>query len=424
MNGKSHALMLTRAIPTHAAEAVHGVFMRMAVLAGALVGRVDELHVLGFSPGDAIESPDDLAACWSGRWGLPVRVTLAKRRPTPPGRSAWDTYGAGALAADDQENYWNIGGRDHVQAVAAAVARKPALVLAHRLPVFTPLLRIERTALGMPVVFDMDDIEHRALSRRLVHQPAWPGERLKLAQVPALMWRERTAIRASAATLVCSDRDASLLRRMAGCSRVHVLHNAVAPAEQVLDVPAVQSVGFIGSFAHPPNVAAARRLIERIWPLIKSRAESAHLYIAGAGAREQLGSLHKAGNDVHVLDFVPDLADFYRQVRIVCAPLNFGAGTKLKVIEAAAWRRPVVTTPIGAEGLCFAPGHSIVVRRTDDELASACLTLLSEPHCAAALEQNAFNDFISTYSRPVIIESLGRLYSTLLGLESTNRNEN
>lgn len=158
----------------------------------------------------------------------------------------------GARSIDRQENYVNIAGPACVQAVRKALSNPPTLLFAHRLPVFTPLLPV-LGADSPPIVFDMDDIEHRALARGLIHAPRWPSDRLRFLHVPALMLLARTAVRASARTFVCSQADAEYLSGLTGCDTVTAVPNSVnAPAVLPPKAAGGPVVGFMApSSIHP-----------------------------------------------------------------------------------------------------------------------------------------------------------------------------
>jgi glycosyltransferase involved in cell wall biosynthesis len=81
---------------------------------------------------------------------------------------------------------------------------------------------------------------------------------------------------------------------------------------------------------------------------------------------------------LHAEGFVPDLADFYRRVRVAIAPLRFGAGVKLKTVEALQYGVPVVATTVGAEGLEALPGDVIAVHDDPAGFAAAVVARLRD----------------------------------------------
>lgn len=120
----------------------------------------------------------------------------------------------------------------------------------------------------------------------------------------------------------------------------------------------------IGGFKHYPNVDSAR-LLKRIWPRIRSRLPDARLHIYGAYPTNEILSMHDEKLGFYVHGHVDDINEALLKRRVLLAPLRFGAGIKGKIVDSWGCGLPVVTTPIGAEGM----GHDYSDTITsDDEL--------------------------------------------------------
>ncbi|MGC1547375.1 MAG: glycosyltransferase, partial [Rhodanobacter sp.] len=119
---------------------------------------------------------------------------------------------------------------------------------------------------------------------------------------------------------------------------------------------------FVAGFGHPPNVDAACWLVEKILPLVRARLPQVRLQLVGSNPTEEVKA--QASEGVQVLGYVDDetLELMYQSARVVVAPLRFGAGVKLKVLEAMAHGVPIVTTAVGAQGL---PGLGDVIPVAD-----------------------------------------------------------
>lgn len=126
---------------------------------------------------------------------------------------------------------------------------------------------------------------------------------------------------------------------------------------------------FVAGFAHAPNVDAATWLIREIMPLVWRTHPSVRLLLAGSNPTADVRELAKE-DLVVVTGFVTDeeLSNLYRQARVAVVPLRFGAGVKLKVVEALLHGLPLVTTPIGAQGL---PGLEACATVAEDAEALA-----------------------------------------------------
>jgi hypothetical protein len=107
----------------------------------------------------------------------------------------------------------------------------------------------------------------------------------------------------------------------------------------------------IGTFYHPPNVDAVRWLAAEVWPKIRESLPDATMRVYGAYPTEAVKQLHKPKEGFLVLGFAESVAAAMDESRVLLAPLRFGAGIKGKIVDAWMHGLPVVTTPIGAEGM-------------------------------------------------------------------------
>lgn len=141
--------------------------------------------------------------------------------------------------------------------------------------------------------------------------------------------------------------------------------------------PKENLVLFVAGFAHPPNSDAAIWLVEEIVPAILGRVPSATFALVGSNPTEAVLALARPG--ITVTGYVSDatLQDYYRRARVAVVPLRFGAGVKSKVVEPLREGVPLVTTPVGLQGL---PGAGHVARwgTTAQELATHVVTLLTD----------------------------------------------
>jgi glycosyltransferase involved in cell wall biosynthesis len=135
-------------------------------------------------------------------------------------------------------------------------------------------------------------------------------------------------------------------------------------------------VVFVGGFEHPPNVDAATRLVRGVMPGVWREHGSVPVRIVGASPPEEVLEL---GDDlVEVTGWVKDVDTILDQARVMVAPLSYGAGLKGKVTQALASGLPVVTTPIGAEGLGAADGEHLLIGSDDDDLADRVMKVIAD----------------------------------------------
>ena len=278
-----------------------------------------------------------------GAYG-PTWCSVSGSRTQVPARF-WATYVTPyflpALRIRPVPHIGSYAGNRQKDAFAQCLARCPDIVLFQRLSATAPW---GSSSLGGARGFiDLDDVEHVRFIREITQPPHWRSKPLMYLQVPPLWWDERAAIVRSDTAFVCSEHDRQYLRRTMRVRNVEVMPNAVA---RVDDGPLTTepNVLFIGNYRYGPNVVAAEYLIGDVWPRVARISPRARLLIAGLHS-EDLPSFRNPARGVEFLGFITDLTALYRRTRVMCCPIQSGAGTRVKILEAASHGVPVVSTP-------------------------------------------------------------------------------
>jgi glycosyltransferase involved in cell wall biosynthesis len=405
------ALVVSAAFPVND-QWVYGAQQRLGMQVEALARVADRIDCLFLTHVRADCSPEHLKAHEDRlrrRWTAKLSLTIAQVRRHIPAMTRWQLYGPGIFDFYSQELVREFTNESAVAAVRAALRTGPDLIFAHRLCVMGLLMKLSRDIGRTPVFFDLDDIEHVSLSRRLLRYPEWSKERLKLMQIPRLLLAEIQAIRRSRLTFVCSDQDCRYLRRLACSRRVEVVMNGTRFPADIRAGAAEPVVLFVGFLGYQPNALAADLLVQDIWPKVRTRVPQARLIIAGSRP-EQLRSYPATDPSVTLTGFVDNLDELYGQARVVCCPILNGAGTRIKIIEAAAHARAIVSTTLGAEGLTFEDGTDIVLRDGTAPLADECVRLLQDPAAAERLGIAAREKARITYEQRAVVAHLERLF--------------
>lgn len=145
---------------------------------------------------------------------------------------------------------------------------------------------------------------------------------------------------------------------------------------------------FVGNFRHPPNLEALAYFRKEILPLVRASRPQARLVVAGADAPESLPG-PRAEEGVEFLGPVGDIRDVLGRYAVFVAPILSGSGIRVKLLEAFASGIPVVSTTMGAEGLCDAGSGMAAIEDRPPRFAAEVVSLLSDPRRAAMLSREA-----------------------------------
>ncbi|MBP1658112.1 MAG: glycosyl transferase group 1 [Bacteroidetes bacterium] len=169
---------------------------------------------------------------------------------------------------------------------------------------------------------------------------------------------------------------------------------------------------FVGNLSQIPNDDAAIWLCTDIFPRIVAGHPTATLTIIG---RLPSQDLRAAATDsrIRLLDFVEDLHPYLFRAGVFVAPLRLGGGIKIKILDALAHRCPIVTTPVGREGITGLTSASVCVSRSAEGLASHCIALLKDPARAADLGQKGFDVVRRNFSWGIVLDRTTRYYASL-----------
>ncbi len=209
--------------------------------------------------------------------------------------------------------------------------------------------------------------------------------------------------RTADATFVVSEEERQVLLAEQPGLQVHVVPNIHREEDPGRPFEEREGLLFVGSFPHLPNRDAAHWLVEEIMPLVRQQDSSIPTYIVGSHPTEDILAL--ASEDVRVLGWVPDLRDLYARARLSVAPLRYGAGVKGKVGESLAYGLPVVTTPLGAEGMGLEHERDVLVAEGADAFS---VEIVRAYHDAELWRRLALNGRCSVArgSSPTAVRSL------------------
>jgi glycosyltransferase involved in cell wall biosynthesis len=230
-----------------------------------------------------------------------------------------------------------------------------------------------------PTLLFQHNVESILWQRQAHHEPN-PIKRLAFTIEAAKMARyERAALRRFAHVIAVSDRDAEAMGTMVDRSRISVVPTGVDVAQYfaAAGVDAEQPVVlFLGSMDWEANVDAVDYFCASIWPAVRAAVPGARFKIVGRNPHSRVLAL--ASESVEVTGTVPSVVDYLRETAVFVVPLRVGGGTRLKIFEAMAAGRAVVSTSIGAEGLDVAHERDVLLADTAPDFANAVIRLLQD----------------------------------------------
>jgi glycosyltransferase involved in cell wall biosynthesis len=170
------------------------------------------------------------------------------------------------------------------------------------------------------------------------------------------------------------------------------------------------SICFVGSYNREPNIQAVEILINEVFPKISC---SVSLNIVGKGlGRKIIQTIHNL-EGVNYLGFVDDIDSFIASQMLMVAPIHMGAGLKMKITHSLACGTPVLTTPIGAEGINIGSENGLWIEESLEALSEKCLELMKngqELEKAGLRGKEAVNRL---FSPPRVTTKLNALYLSL-----------
>jgi glycosyltransferase involved in cell wall biosynthesis len=164
-----------------------------------------------------------------------------------------------------------------------------------------------------------------------------------------------------------------------------------------------------------PNEDAALQIADVVLPCIHRSGQcSVQVLIVGNRPRDTVLALGSRRR-ITVTGAVDSVTPYYRQATVAVVPLRAGGGTRIKILEAAAHRVPVVSTPVGAEGLEVADGRELLLAHTPEQMAGQCVRLWQDRGLRSRIIRNAYSWVRRKHTASALDRSLAEVHK-LAGL--------
>lgn len=255
-----------------------------------------------------------------------------------------------------------------------------------------PHMRFVIDVVDSPALFSFRSASSNRIARMMTRYDGWKWRRL-----------ERRALESFDATIYISDVDAQVVRT-GPTARIHVVPNGLFHADApplAKAAPTGKVIGFLGNMAYPPNISAALRLAQRIFPRILTLQADATLLIIGRDPAPPISQL--AGPRINVTGTVDNIWPYVTRANVFVFPMIEGTGLQNKILEAMYAGVPVVTTSIAANGMRARSGEQLLVGDSDEEIVAQAVNVLSDPQYGAALAERARAFVLQEFSWPAIL---------------------
>jgi polysaccharide biosynthesis protein PslH len=261
--------------------------------------------------------------------------------------------------------------------------------------------------LSVPLIVDFHNVEYLILERYLRFERN-PGKQLYAwLECQKLRHWERRACQMATVALACSSHDRTLLRQLRADLPVSVVPNVVDVTEyKPGNEGIVPKILFQGGMDWYPNRDAAEFFARKIFPLVRKEVPEARFVVAGRNPPEKFRRSLSETPGVEFTGTVPDMRVEISSATVCVVPLRIGSGTRLKILEAAAMAKPIISTSVGAEGLEFLNGEEIILEDDPSAFARALVKLLEAPADRKHLGEAARKRAEQQYGFPVLRSSL------------------
>jgi glycosyltransferase involved in cell wall biosynthesis len=261
-------------------------------------------------------------------------------------------------------------------------------------------------------------IQYRAFQTDRLQVSRWPAALYSRLQLPRLARLERQTAAAADVVLCVSEEDSSALCRLLPGLHPVLVPNGIFLAEypatlKPAGLPSPALV-FSGKLDYRPNVDAVLWFARQILPLIRKTHPEATFVVVG---KKAVPAIRQLAEDpaITLTGPVPDVRPLITAATVFVAPLRMGGGTRFKILEAMALRRPVVSTTIGAEGFPITDGRELLLADTPSAQARAVCSLLEDAPTRARLGAAGRSFVEANYQWPEIMPRLEEVYRSIGG---------
>jgi len=267
---------------------------------------------------------------------------------------------------------------------------------------------------GAVKVLDLHDVEHDKIRQMGVNTRSPLRKLHYLREWKKVLQEEIEVCSRQDGIFVTSENDKVLLDAAVPAIPKIVIPNGVdtsyfTPSVQVSE-PA--SLVFSGLMSYIPNFDGVLYFLDSIFPLVEKEVPNAKIYIVGGQPPKEL--LERGSDRVIVTGYVEDIRPYVWRSLVYVVPLRMGSGTRLKILEAMAMKKPVVSTSVGCRGLKVRNGESILIADEPQAFAQAVVQVIRSSGLRRKLAQNGYELARSLYEWSLIGRQVEEAYQALV----------
>jgi glycosyltransferase involved in cell wall biosynthesis len=275
--------------------------------------------------------------------------------------------------------------------------------------------------LAIPTALFQHNVESEIWRRHALTESNPARRLLYRVEFEKMLSYEQSMVQKFHHVIAVSEHDRQLMGAWTDPSRITVVPTGV-DLRQYRPDPSPRAVAplvlFVGAMDWEPNIDAVEYFCVEIWPSIQARVPATRFRIVGRDPVRRVRRL--ASSSVEVTGSVPSVADHLREAAVVVVPLRVGGGTRLKIYEAMAAGKAVVSTSVGAEGLDVHHDQDILLADDPDTFARAVTMLLEDGEVRRRYQQAAAA-LAAKYDWATIGDKFGDVLETLARNASLER---
>lgn len=385
----------------------HGALQRSHHLLRQAASR-HEVHLVSLSQPGTVAA----AALAEAERALGEIAASARLFPLPADPRGVHRGRAVARSLAGRQSYWDEWlWSAPMAAEVARLARAHAFDAVHLDAVF--LERYLDAVPGVPLVLNHHNLESHLLHRRAAAHASRLGAWFFAGQARKVEASEKRLSERAAMNLVVSDLDGERLRVVAPGATVTTVANGVdieffQPTPGVAPTPG--AAVFAGGMDWFPNRAAIQWLATDVWPVLARDNPARGVTVIGRNPPAEIVALAAQDSRVRALGFVDDVRPHISAAGAYVCPIRVGGGTRLKILDALAMRRPLVSTAVGVEGLGMTEEEHYLAAETPEAFSQQLARLERDPALGARLAAAGRAFVEARYSWATIGEVLGRAY--------------